>query len=128
MRNKMIKGFETYTEPLSDKDRKEVAPELAKILSWRVGKTMAITNTELRAMMRSRGYHISDAKIRALINHIRVKGMVERLIASSLGYYVAATAGELADYCDSLREREAAIREVRQALEGQCTQSLFGRL
>ena len=121
----MIKGFENITSPLNERDRKEIAPEMAKLLCWRVGKTLALTNTELRAMMRSRGYHLADAKVRAIINYLRIEGKVERLVASSEGYYIAASSRELADYCDSLREREAAIRAVRQALEGQCTQSLF---
>lgn len=122
----MIKGFETYTEPLSRQDKEELAPAMARLFAWRKGKACAIRNSELRAEMRSRGYHVSEAKVRALINYIRTAGLVERLVASSLGYYIAESAVELADYCDSLREREAAIRAVRQALEGQNTASLFG--
>ena len=121
----MVRGFETYTEPLNQREREIVAPLLARQLEWRKGKALAITNNEIRAMMRSRGYLLSDAKVRALINYIRINGLVERLVASSEGYYVAESAAELADYCDSLREREAAIRAVRQALEGQNTQCLF---
>lgn len=121
----MVRGFETYTEPLNQREREIVAPLLARQLEWRKGKALAVTNNELRAMMRDKGYHISDAKIRALINNIRINGLVERLVASSLGYYIAEDANELADYCDSLREREAAIRAVRQALEGQNTGVLF---
>ena len=121
----MVRGFEAYTEPLNQREREIVAPLLARQLEWRKGKALAVTNNELREMMRDKGYHLGDAKIRALINHIRINGLVERLVASSLGYYIAEDANELADYCDSLREREAAIRAVRQALEGQNTGVLF---
>jgi len=121
----MIKGFENITQPLSENDREVLAPQMVRLLEWRKGKALAVTNTELRAMMRTRGYTMADAKVRAIINYIRLNGLVERLIASSEGYYVAGCASELADYCDSLREREAAIRAVRQALESQNTQSLF---
>ena len=121
----MVRGFENYTAPLTQADKEQTALQLAGLLKWRKGKCVAITNTEIRAMMRSRGYLLSDAKVRALINYIRINGLVERLVASSEGYYVAESAAELADYCDSLREREAAIRAVRQALEGQNTQCLF---
>ena len=121
----MVTGFESYTAPLNKVEREQTAPQLAGLLKWRKGKGVAVTNTEIRAMMRTRGYTLSDAKVRALINYIRINGLVERLIASSDGYYVAESAAELATYCDSLREREAAIRAVRQALEAQCAQQLF---
>ena len=100
----MIKGFESITSPLTDTDKRVLVPALADMLRW---------------------LHCSYAKLRALVNYIRINGVVERLIATSQGYYVATSGNELADYCDSLREREAAIRAVRQALEGQNTQSLF---
>ena len=121
----MVRGFESYTEPLTKIEREQTAPTLAALLEWRKGKDMAINNADLRAAMRSKGHHLSDAKVRALINYIRTHGLVERLVANSNGYYVALNATEVADYCDSLREREAAIRAVRQALEGQNTQCLF---
>lgn len=121
----MVRGFETYTEPLKAVEKEQTAPTLANYLKWRKGKALAISNGELREQMRLRGYHISEAKMRALINYIRTNGLVERLVANSQGYYVAESAAELADYCDSLREREAAIRAVRQALEGQNTGVLF---
>lgn len=121
----MVRGFETYTAPLSPYERDTVARVLAEMLQWRKGKALALKNAEIRAMMRTRGYALSDAKVRALINYIRINALVERLVATSDGYYVATSAAELADYCDSLREREAAIRAVRQALESQNTQCLF---
>lgn len=121
----MVKGFESITSPLTDTDKRVLVPALADLLRWCVGNSLAITNTELRAQLLKKGLHCSDAKLRALVNYIRINGVVERLIATSQGYYVATSGNELADYCDSLREREAAIRAVRQALEGQNTKSLF---
>ena len=121
----MIRGFENILSPLNDTDKRVLVPALADLLRWRVGRNLAITNTELRAQLLKKGLHCSDAKLRALVNYIRINGVVERLIATSQGYFVAVSGTELADYCDSLREREAAIRAVRQALEGQNTQSLF---
>ena len=121
----MIKGFEDITTPLTQRDKTEVVPLVARELEWRVGKGLALTNRELRARMVARGYHIADAKVREIINYIRREAIVERVVASAEGYYIAGSARELADYCDSLREREAAIRAVRQALESQNTQSFF---
>lgn len=121
----MIRGFENILSPVNDTDKRVLVPALADLLRWRVGRNLAITNTELRKQLAARGYTVGDAKLRALINYIRINGVVERLIATSQGYFVAVSGTELADYCDSLREREAAIRAVRQALEGQNTKSLF---
>lgn len=121
----MIRGFENILSPVNDTDKRVLVPALADLLRWRVGRNLAITNTELRKQLSARGYTVGDAKLRAIINYIRINGVVERLVASSAGYYIAVSGAELADYCDSLREREAAIRAVRQALEGQNTQSLF---
>lgn len=121
----MVKGFETYTAPLTAPERESVAPRLARLLQWRKGRAVAIKNQEIRDELRKIGYNVSDAKVRALINYIRINGLVERLVASIDGYYVAESGRELAEYCDSLREREAAIRAVRQALEGQNNYTLF---
>ena len=121
----MVRGFENITAPLSERDKSEIVPCLVRLLEWRKGRACAIPNRELRAELRSRSYIISDAKLRALINYIRTEGLVPRLLANSDGYYVAGCVSECADYCDSLREREAAIRAVRQALEAQCAQQLF---
>ena len=121
----MVRGFEQYTSPLTRADKEIGVPILTKMLKWRKGHGVSIKNGEIREKMRAEGYPVSDAKVRALINYIRVNGLVERLVATSEGYYIAESAAELSDYCDSLREREAAIRAVRQALESQNTQSLF---
>lgn len=121
----MVRGFEQYTSPLTRSDKEIGVPILTKMLKWRKGHGVSIKNGEIREKMRAEGYPVGDAKVRALINYIRVNGLVERLVATSEGYYIAESAAELSDYCDSLREREAAIRAVRQALESQNTQSLF---
>ena len=88
-------------------------------LAGHIGKAAAITNKYICSRMRLCGYQISDARVRKIVNHIRTNGLVQCLIATSEGYYVAETEEELKEYEDSLLGREQAIREVRLSIERQ---------
>ena len=115
----MIKGFDKQTETLSDYERKTLVPVMVRSLAGHIGKAAAITNKYICSRMRLCGYQISDARVRKIVNHIRTNGLVQWLIATSGGYYVAETEEELKEYEDSLLGREQAIREVRLSIERQ---------
>lgn len=115
----MIKGFTEQTKPLSDYELNTLVPRIVRGLTKKVGKEKAITNTEIVAILKREGYSLSEARVRKIINYIRVNGIIERLIATSDGYYVANTKKEVADYIESLKGREDAIRAVRRRLEVQ---------
>ena len=115
----MINGFQTQTEPLNDYERDTLLPVICRGLVTKVGKTRAITNAAITKAMRGAGYVLNEARVRKIINHIRTHGMVRWLIATSNGYYIATSRQEMEDYIGSLRGREAAIRAVREAMEGQ---------
>ena len=115
----MIQGFSEQTKPLTDYEDKVILPLIVQGLHGKVGKSKAITNKAMCSALKSYGCKIDSPRIRKIINHIRLSGMVIGLIATSEGYYIAETRKELEDYLRSLEGREGAIHAVRKSLEKQ---------
>ncbi len=115
----MINGFTNETKPLSEYERDTLTPIIVRGLSMKIGKERAIKNSEICAKMRLQGYRIDNARLRKVINHIRVNALLPGVIATSEGYYIATTKEEMADYIASLESRESAIHEVSVALRKQ---------
>jgi len=115
----MINGFTNETKPLSEYERDTLTPIIVRGLSMKIGKERAIKNSEICAKMRMAGYRIDNARLRKVINHIRVNALLPGVIATSEGYYIATTKTEMADYIASLESRESAIHEVSVALRKQ---------
>jgi len=115
----MLNGFSEQTKPLSDYEKNSLVPRIVTGMRKIVGRERAITNAEIVARLKKEGYKLSEARVRKIINYIRVNGIIERLIATSEGYYIANTDQEVRDYIESLKGREEAIRAVRRRLEGQ---------
>lgn len=121
----MIKDFEGYTEELSDEEMKLV-PAFCAGLRSKIGKQNAITNKAIQKAFQENekwGIKIPDARVRKIINHIRVNGLVNLLCASSNGYYVAANDEEISDYIEGLRQRIRSQLAVYDALEYQQQQA-----
>lgn len=115
----MINGFTNETKPLSEYERDTLTPIIVRGLSMKIGKERAIKNSEICARLRMQGYRIDNARLRKVINHIRVNALLPGVIATSEGYYIATTKTEMADYIASLESRESAIHEVSVALRKQ---------
>lgn len=115
----MLQGFELFTAPLSEYEQNVLLPIMVRSLRVKVGQALAVKNAYICERLKEQGYEVNDARIRKLINYIRVNGLVPRLIATSRGYYVSNDRKELQDYIKSLKGREDAIREVRLAIEKQ---------
>jgi hypothetical protein len=115
----MIRNFETQTEPLTLEER-ELLPKFIRGLRTKIGKSNAITNKQIRtAFAEKENTKISDTRVRKIINHIRITGLVPYLCATSNGYYVAETHEEIYDYLKSLHERIAAQMKVYNVLHDQ---------
>ncbi len=114
----MLKGFKEQTEPLTDYECKTLVPILVQGLQTKVGKQSAVTNKYIVSKLKDR-YKITEARVRKIINYIRITGLVPCLIATSDGYYIAQSNDEVRDYESSLYGRENAIREVRLSLDRQ---------
>lgn len=119
----MIQGFAPQTEPLTDYERDTLLPVICRGLSNKIGEARAVTNATITKAMKGAGYQLNEARVRKIINHIRTRGMVRWLIATSKGYYIATSSQDVENYIDSLRGREDAIRAVRQAMEQQLKQN-----
>lgn len=116
----MIQGFSEQTEPLTEYEEVTLLPQLVRGLQTKVGKAMSVTNKAIiDGMNRNLGLKITDARVRKLINHIRVHDLVPCLIATSNGYYIAESEAELREYEESLLGRESAIRQVRLSIQRQ---------
>ena len=115
----MLNGFEEQTKPLDEYEEKTLLPLVILGLSNKVGKGKAVKNNYICKMLKTQGYKIDGARLRKLINHIRIRNMVIGLIATSDGYYIAESRSEMGKYLQSLRGRENAIKAVRVAIENQ---------
>ena len=113
----MIINFEKQTDALTDYERTTILPIMARCLSNKIGKEMAITNNLMCEKMAKHGYCITPTRVRKIINYIRTNDLVEGLMATSTGYYVTHDTSELRTYIVSLKGREEAIREMRESME-----------
>jgi len=115
----MITGFEDVTYDLNDK---EIAciEGFRKSLSLRIGKSKAITSNEIiESYEKSTGVKLAPARVRRIINCIRVNNLVPRLIGTQKGYYVAETPDELSEYLKSLGQRIREIQRVERSIAKQ---------
>lgn len=121
----MKEGREDWMKPLGEYEKTVLVPAVARGLEFHRGEGMVISNREMVESMRSKGYRINERTIQKVINYIRVHGIVERVVANGRGYYIATDIHDVQKYTETLKGREAEIRAVRQALEGQICGSLF---
>ena len=122
----MVNFFEEITEELNDYERLTISPLIVKGLSMKIGKENVITNGEMRkGLLNKYSIKISDARMRKIIQYIRLGGFVERLIATSKGYYVSENKEELLQYEESLMQRAASIEEIAKQINFQ-TRKKYG--
>lgn len=115
----MLKGFEEQTEPLNEYEEGILLPVILIGLTNKIGKRNAVTNSHICRKLKGSGYQISEPRLRKIINHIRIRGLVVGLVATSDGYYIAENREQMNNYLESLRGRENAIKAVRIAIEKQ---------
>ena len=106
----MIKGFEEYTEPLNDYEQTTLLPVIVKGLSTKTNKDKAITNGKMVKALRDAGYTgLSEPRIRKIINHIRVNGLIKNLVASNKGYWIEENINARKEYVLSIKQRAASM-------------------
>lgn len=115
----MIEGFEKQTSELTT-DEKQLLPLFIKGLSAHIGKDNPVTSTEIIQKLKDKkNIIVGGARVRKLINHIRMHNLIPRLIATSGGYYITNDKKELRKYIESLKGREDAIKAIREKLESE---------
>jgi hypothetical protein len=114
----MLKGFENITYELTPEELEKV-PLIIKGISIREGKDRAVSGSLICEKMDLKG-----ARLRKIINYIRVNNLLYGLCSCGKGYYMANDLQELEDCINSLRQRIASQVKVLNALENQT--SIFG--
>lgn len=120
----MINGFEEQTHELTEYEEKTLLPLIITGLKTKVGEENIITSTEIVTKMKQCGYKLDQARLRKIVNHIRVNNLIYNLLASSKGYYIAIDASQCRDFIESLDQRINAIITVRDAMKYQLEQSI----
>lgn len=115
----MIINFEEHTHELRPYEIKYLLTRVVNGLSTKVGKEKIITNKEMLKILKDQGLKITAPRLRKIINHIRVSGLVQNLISTSNGYYVATTKEEMENYIKSLKQRIGSITVVHDQMEYQ---------
>ena len=115
----MITGFEEYTKELDEYELTRLLPAIYSGMKTKIGKRNAITNQEAVKKMKAVGLKISEARFRKILHVIRVSGMIEGIVGTSKGYYVAQTREEWVNYLRSINERLTHIQSLRDALKSQ---------
>jgi len=114
----MINDFEDITYELTEDELNKV-PLIIKGIGQRMGKDMAVSGTLICKKMNLKG-----ARLRKIINYIRVNNLHYGLCSCGKGYYTASTLREIEGCITSLRQRVASQIKVLNALEKQTV--MFG--
>src|SRR5688572_13488001 len=113
----MLAGFPDHTKRLTEKEINTLVPEFVRSFQKRIGKSNAVTSTEIIEGFKIRyNIEISDSTVRKIVNHIRNNNLLPGLVANSSGYYITHDPSEIKRYVESLQGRENAIRKVRESM------------
>ena len=114
----MISNFERDTVRLSGYEKNELMPVVIEKLKTCVGKRKVITNKKL--IRQHLGYYVVDpARLRKVINYIRVNGIIPCVASSNKGFFVASNEIEISECISTLEALADSIQEVIEALRRQ---------
>jgi len=116
----MITNFSFETSPLNEEEEKMATLMEEAFLSRPVGKKYAIKNADIAEALSTKGFKVpSEARVRKIINNLRINNRVPCLVANSNGYFVAEVPEESISFLKSLKERINAIDYVLQQMAKQ---------
>lgn len=105
----MIPDFEAETEELT-KYEMTLVPLFVRGLRDKQGKENTVSSSQIIERMAK--HKLNPARVRKIINYIRVKGLVKNLVACAKGYYIETDVEKIRKYVKGLRARAAAILAV----------------
>jgi hypothetical protein len=83
------------------------------------GKTNTIKNADIANLIKKKfDKNILESRVRKVVQFLRTNGL-PNLIATSNGYFYSDDVAEIESWIVSLKQREAAIREIREKAERQ---------
>jgi len=118
----MRTNFEELTFELND-DEFKIAQITVEKIKTKIGKMNTVTGGRIRDFFTSKGNKMNEARVRKIIQFIRISGMIKNLVGSSNGYYIADSAKEAARAVVSLREQSRAIKASADVLAKQGTET-----
>jgi hypothetical protein len=112
----MLKGFEQITIELNNFEM-VCANTLIEWFKSNKGKNNVIKNSQISGII-EKNFHrgLPDSRIRKVIQYVRMNGH-PNVIATSKGYYCSEDIDEIAAWVKSLKQREAAIKNIREKAE-----------
>ena len=90
----MITNFENITYELNKYETQTLLPLVLRGLRYKYGKKMAVTNKTAIEALKLRGCVISSPRFRKIVQYIRINNLINNLISTKKGYYIAITEEE----------------------------------
>jgi len=123
----MITNFEDITEDLTPLERDEILPVLVRSLKTKIGKENIISQGEACAKLKEKfDWNIRPERWRKMINVTRRYGLVENLVSTSKGYYIATDKMDAWRNIQSIQDRINALEELKEPLVEQAIKT-FGK-
>ncbi len=91
----MIPGHEQQTHELTQYEMNVILPKVVKRMKTKIGKENAVTNSSIVKVFKDFGYKINEPRMRKIIQHIRVNGLINGLVSHGRGYFIASTKEEI---------------------------------
>ena len=114
----MINGFYNETHELNEYEQNILLPVIVKGLSTKIGESKAVTNKHIIEHLKLRGYQkLTPARVRKIINNIRVNGIIKNLVASSKGYWIEPNIERRKLYSESIIQRADAMLAILKHIE-----------
>lgn len=113
----MLTNFEPITVEVNDEE-KEMAQVIIDRFLQRPGIENAATNQDIAAgLSKVFGVTPGAARVRKLIQWIRVNNLLPGLIATSKGYYFTDSIPDIERWIQSMEERERSMAESRKVAQ-----------
>jgi hypothetical protein len=114
----MLKNFEKITIELTSQEL-EYVEFLGQWFMTNQGKKNTLKNSDIASLInRMFGKNIKEPRVRKVVQFLRTNGL-PNLIATSNGYFYSDDVAEIEAWVISLKQRESAIREIREKAERQ---------
>ena len=112
----MIEGWEKETCKLNEFEFK-MAGLVTLGLKNKWGRENAITSKAMIDGLMNHGHKVGEARLRKIINYIRIEHMITNLVSYNGGYYRTNDTSDLERYKRSLDQRIGAIQELRNSYD-----------
>lgn len=116
----MLKLFKNITEEITDLEKNEMVPMLVEKLK-QSSNTNIFKGKHLCGLLQASRYTVSEARVRKMINYIRVMNLLAPyvLIGTSQGYFVTDDPHVIDDQIESLQGRIDSTEAVIDSIKAQ---------